>query len=209
MSEYCSQDMIDKKDVLGSLSSLDFVAFEFGCGAGKRDKQYIGVDLLDSDAVDIVGDALCVLRRIPESSVDLIVSSHFIEHLNAIDEFLVEAIRVLKKGGELITTVPHHSNSLFYSDPTHRSTFGLYSFSYFFQDEILKRKVPRYVEIKNGLLSSVKLNFRSFRPHYISHAIRSFAGLIFNSSAAAQEIYEESFSSMISCYDITYVVKKC
>src|SRR6185312_2948084 len=37
---------------------------------------------------------------------------------------------VLEPGGEFRAVVPHFSNLHFYSDPTHRTFFGLYTFSY-------------------------------------------------------------------------------
>ena len=37
---------------------------------------------------------------------------------------IAESVRVLKRGGTFVAVVPHHSNPLYYSDPTHRAFFG-------------------------------------------------------------------------------------
>lgn len=53
-----------------------------------------------------VGDA-CDLARIPDESVDLVVSFETIEHLRKPERFLAEVRRVLKPGGRLIGSVPN------------------------------------------------------------------------------------------------------
>jgi ubiquinone/menaquinone biosynthesis C-methylase UbiE len=83
----------------------------------------------DSDAVDIVGDALQVLKKVPDNAVSKITSYHFLEHVDNLGILLEEIARVLKQDGTLVSVVPHFSNPFFYSDPTHKNFFGLYTFS--------------------------------------------------------------------------------
>lgn len=181
---------------------------ELGCGPNKRNPESIGIDLLDVPGADVIGNATDVLRLMPTGSARMISSWHFLEHVDDLGTLLREAMRVLEIGGRFVATVPHFSNAFFYSDPTHRNFFGLYTFSYFFEDRIFTRRVPNYARLDHGRLSRVRMEFRSSRPHYVSHAIRRAVGAIVNSSNMLMEIYEESFSSWISCYEITYEVTR-
>lgn len=201
--------VLDKNDSIERIKSGDKIILEIGCGNNKRDPNAIGIDILDSPCTDIIGDACEILRLLPDNSVDRITSNHVLEHLEDLPLLLTQVVRVLKPSGKMTATVPHFSNAFFYSDPTHKCFFGLYTFSYYFDQSIFSRTVPSYSRISGARLNSVRLGFRSYRPHYISHLIRKGFGLLVNSSNMVREIYEESFSTFISCYEITYEVEKC
>jgi hypothetical protein len=52
---------------------------------------------------------------------------------------LIEELgRVMAPGAALTIIVPHFSNPFYYSDPTHRTPFGLYTMAYFC-DQIFSR----------------------------------------------------------------------
>jgi len=199
---------IDKNNTLEKLDSLKNIVVELGCGPTKHYEDSISIDLLDYPSVDIVGDLMEVLKKFPSNSVKKFYSSHLFEHLEDIPLVLEELKRVLSQNGMIEIKVPHFSNSFFYSDPTHTKFFGLYTFSYFFDDQIFYRKVPSYERIEGMKLKSINLIFRSYRPHYISHIIRKVFGLIVNLHPVLQEIYEESFVNFISCYEIHIKAKK-
>jgi SAM-dependent methyltransferase len=205
-----SKLIIDKFGLLEKLKNNqnEFSTLEFGCGDRKTDNQFIGIDLVDNECVDIVGDVFVVLSEIENSSVDRIFASHFIEHVQNLELLLVEFSRVLKPNGNIVLTVPHFSNPFFYSDPTHKSFFGLYSMSYFAIDDILSRKVPSYARVNSLLLESVNLTFRSFRPRYLRHLFLVFFGYLFNLNSWTKELYEEIFTKFIPCYEVTYILKK-
>jgi hypothetical protein len=59
-----------RNDKHGALARRDLrdLVIELGCGPVKRSAGAIGVDLIDGDAVDIVGDALDVLRALPPAA---------------------------------------------------------------------------------------------------------------------------------------------
>jgi ubiquinone/menaquinone biosynthesis C-methylase UbiE len=200
--------IIDESNRLALFSSENPRKIELGCGHHKKSADHIGIDMLDTAAADIVGDAVEVLRKIPDRSVSEIFSSHFAEHVDDLEVILNEARRVLVDGGTMITVAPHFSNPYFYSDPTHRRFFGLYTFSYYCRDEIFRRQVPAYRQVEGLSLVSVDLVFRAARPHYFSHAIRKVFGFFFNASNFMKEIYENSFTSVLSCYEISYLVRK-
>ena len=73
--------MIDKYGILKSIPGMEKVVLELGVGGKKRISNAIGVDILDGDGVDIVGDAIEVLKAINDSSVDQVHSFHFLEHI--------------------------------------------------------------------------------------------------------------------------------
>lgn len=199
---------IDSGDVLSGIKPGDNLSLELGCGESKVNKDSIAIDLIEFPGVDIVGDIYEVLCKIPSQSVKLIFSSHVFEHLENLPQILIEIERVLQPNGELNIVVPHFSNSFFYSDPTHTKFFGLYTFSYFYKTKLFKRSVPSYVLINGMELIDAKLIFKSYRPRYISHAVRKLFQIIFNLSRYMQETYEESFVNFISCYEVEFRIKK-
>lgn len=197
----------DKRQLLARLPESNIVRIELGCGPRKRYSGSIGVDTIDGEAVDIVGDALEVLRAFPAASADLVTSSHFLEHVPQLELVIAEIERVLKPGATMEAIVPHFSNPYFYSDPTHVRTFGLYTFSYLGVDNRFRREVPAYV--RSGLrLRSADLVFKSTRPFYGRHAIKKTLGLIFNSSRYMQEFYEENLCFVFPCYEVRFVLQK-
>lgn len=188
--------------------SIDQVILDIGCGANKKDANYIGIDMLDLEGVDIIGDVLSVTSKINENSVDKIFTSHFLEHVENLEEHLNEFSRILKKDGLLEIIVPHYSNPYFYSDPTHKRYFGLYTMCYFAESNLFKRTVPQYNHQISFYLKSVKLNFSSTRPFYFRHAIKKLFGLIFGTTYFMNEFWEENLSFIFPCYDIKYNLQK-
>lgn len=198
--------MIDKKNLLQDLGSRGRVALDLGCGPLKKDPSWIGVDRLDHDGVDLVGDVFEVLAAFPENSVDAIYSSHFVEHLPDLERIVSATGRVLRPGGRMTVITPHFSNPYFYSDYTHRSFFGLYTFSYLADENLFKRKVPNYGGKREFDLVGVELGFKS--PFRIRGKLYGAYGAFVNLSYFLKEMYEESFSRMIYCYEIEYTLVK-
>lgn len=184
------------------------LTLELGCGGGKRDQLAVGIDLLDLPGVDIIGDALNVLSTFPDSSVDSIYSEHFMEHVPHPHSVLKEAARVLKPGGEFRAIIPHFSNPWFYSDPTHRSYFGLYTFSYWVTKTPFRRQVPHYETPLPFELMSARHAFKSSRPFLVRHGIKKVLSCWVNLTRWTQEFYEECLSQMMPCYEIDYRLRK-
>lgn len=199
---------LDKNNSLNKIESQSHVILEIGCGDKKKYTNSIGIDLIDFNSVDIVGNIYNILNDVRDDSVDLIYSSHCFEHLSNLNELMKEISRILKKDGLLEVVVPHFSNPFYYSDPTHKNLFGLYSFSYFADDNILKRQVPKYEILLPLKLISINLIFRSFRPRYLTHSLKKIFQSIFNFNTLTKEFYEENFTSLISCYEIEFTLKK-
>lgn len=191
-----------------SLRSGREIVVELGCGSRKEFADSIGIDVAGHDAVDLVGEAEEVLALFPPGSVDAVYSRHFLEHVEDPATVLHLATAALRPGGRLEVTVPHFTNPYFYSDPTHRHHFGLYSFAYFAESDLFHRAVPTYARVTGLRLIDVWLGFQSVRPFYLRHALRRALGLLVNSSRFAQEFYEDALSSLVSCYEVTAVMTK-
>ncbi len=201
--------MKDKHGLLKEIQTSEGnYCLELGCGNNKSDSSFIGIDLLDTPAVDVVGDVYTVLKAVPRESISAIYSSHFVEHIPDLQKFLTEAARVLKPSAKMEIVVPHFSNPWFYSDPTHTKYFGLYTMSYFSVDNLLSRKVPTYDHEIHYDLQAVNLTFKSGRPFYGRHIIRAILGKFFNSTNYLKEFWEENLSGLISCYEISYTLVK-
>jgi hypothetical protein len=105
---------------------------DLGCGTNKRkDGEWVGVDVMDFEGVDIVMDLAKEKWPWEDDSVDEAHASHFVEHLEPMERvhFVNELYRVLKKpeyiNGQLKSgfasiAVPHWSSQRAYGDLTHK-----------------------------------------------------------------------------------------
>lgn len=196
--------IVDKRDVIPTLNNA---VLELGCGHRKVMAESVGIDIIDYPEVDVVGDVYEVLGRLPSASVRLVLSSHFLEHVPDLNRLMSELGRVVKQGGHMFLEVPHFSNPYFYSDPTHRTWFGLYTFSYLTKTDIFKRRVPSYGLEPCFELEGVTLGFRS-DTYRLRSVIRRCIGTIVNSSRWSQECYEENLTGLISCYEIRFALRR-
>jgi len=199
---------VDKEELLKRLENLDQVEIELGCGSQKKIDKAIGIDAIAYKSVDIVGDVFNVLRMFPPASVDAVHSFHFFEHIDDIQSLLDEISRVMKVGASLHIIVPHFSNPHFYSDPTHKNFFGLYTFSYFAMDSPFSRKVPMYGYSSNFSIKQVDLCFKSSRPFYFRYLFKKLCGFVFNSCNYMKEFYEENLCYFLPCYEVSYKLIK-
>jgi ubiquinone/menaquinone biosynthesis C-methylase UbiE len=198
---------IDKSGVINKLPKGG-VELELGCGATKRHPDAIGIDALDYEGVDIVGDAFEVLQAFPGRSVGAIYTYHFMEHVEKVPDLLEVMAHILKANGTLLITVPHFSNPHYYSDITHRHFFGLYTMNYFSTGGSLRRKVPTYQREVKYKLEEVRLIFKSFPPFYLRHGIKKMIEQLVNINAYTQELYEEFFCYIAPCYEVQYKLSR-
>ncbi len=191
----------------------DGTRLNLGCGS-KRKPGFLGVDIGEGSAVDVRMDAMTYLRTLPPNSVQEIYSSHFLEHVEVRDlhPMLLEFDRVLRPGGHIEVIVPHHSNPHYYADPTHRTFFGVHTFSYFCDRSCLKRRVPRYTEIAGWSLLDVTLRFQPFkRLKLFGIKISPISALLnwgLNKRMRAIEIFEYHFCGLYPIYEISYRIEK-
>ena len=199
----------DILDEAGALRREGVLKLDLGCGASKRDPSYVGVDVLETPAADVVGDVGRVLAALPDDRVQEIYASHLLEHLPDLPALVDEMARVLLVGGRLHVVVPHFSNPYYYSDPTHRQPFGLYTFSYLAEDQLLRRRVPRYGRDPRLRIQSVLLRFRSAAEFgRVRGRLRSAFGRIVNANVWTQEFYEENLAGLIPCFELEFQLVK-
>lgn len=198
--------MHDKTGVMKTINKKPSVIIECGCGESKRMADSIAIDIINMDGVDIVADLNKGFPFFDDNSVDGIVSHHFLEHLTSIDLFFKESYRILKKGGKFSGTVPHFSNPYFYSDYTHKTQFGLYSFSYLSKKQFFKRTVPVFYNdldfeiIKLEIVFYSIFNSRKFPKRIVQKIV--------NRSKWTQEFYEECFCFMFPAFEIKFELQK-
>ncbi len=188
--------------------ALRYKKLDIGCGASKCDPEATGIDITPGPGVDLVGDALVLLKDMDTHSVGAIYSSHFLEHHEDPAAVLKEMVRVLAPGGQIEIRVPHFSDPWFYSDPTHKHMFGLYTFCYYFLYSKFQRKVPCYSLIEGAQIQSIYLKFGSTRPFYLRHAFKKVVQLLVNLNSFTLELYEEIFSGLFACSEIRVLIVK-
>ncbi len=200
--------IIDKNSVLDSMGESEGIALELGCGHHKRHPEAIGIDQQDYPGVDIVGEAYGVLQRMPAASVSCVYAYHFFEHQLNIESYMTELNRIMIPDALLLVVTPHFSNPYYYSDPTHRTPFGLYSFSYFCKNNYFSREVPLYFPEIDFELMAVNLIFKSSLPFYLRWGFKKMFQPFFNLNRYMMELYEENFCYFIPCYEIRYKLAK-
>jgi ubiquinone/menaquinone biosynthesis C-methylase UbiE len=200
-----SNGILDKAGVFARHEPL---RLDLGCGQGKRGPDYVGVDLLDTPSVDIVGDVLDVLRQLEDERVTEVYSSHLFEHVADLSALVDELERVLVVRGRLHVVVPHFSNPYYYSDPTHERPFGLYTFSYFAEDPILRRRVPTYGRALRLRLETARLGFRSEAEFPGRRKLKAAVNRLVNTNVWLQEFYEENLPGLMPCYELEFELVK-
>jgi SAM-dependent methyltransferase len=190
------------------LAARDPLKLDLGCGLTKRGPEYVGVDVLAGPGVDVVGDVLEVLQSLPGDRVTEIYTSHFLEHVEDLTGLIVEMERVLLPGGLLVAHVPHFSNPYFFSDPTHRRTFGLYTLSYYADDQLFRRRVPRYGHEVRLRLERAEFVFRSATEFHWRGRVKAVVGRLVNHNTWTQEFYEENLPWIFPCYELRVTLSK-
>lgn len=196
--------MIDKKAVLSRAAAGEKFDIELGCGPRKRAPDAIGIDAMDFPCVDLVADAMDALKALPDASVRSAYSSHFMEHVSDLRGLLEQLARVSAPGARITIIVPHFSNPFYYSDPTHRTPFGLYTLAYLCRQSLFRRAVPRYYIALPLTLVGATLHFKSYPPRYVRHALKRLLGSVFNATLYLRELYEENFCWLVPCYELRF-----
>jgi len=186
---------------------------DLGCGSNPKNG-YIGIDNFYKSKNVIKKDVLSYLKKLPDDSVSEIFSRHFLEHLDYeyIKEMFFQINRVLTNGGLINIIVPHYSNPFFYSDPTHKTFWGIHSFSYICEETCLKRNVPKYVSIKGWSLIGIKVKFVPMKNIKLLGvrlpSLCLILNIIINLNTSLIEYYERYIASFFSIYEIEFLVRK-
>jgi predicted SAM-dependent methyltransferase len=199
--------IVDKNNIFNSKNPISGIDIELGCGPNKKNLHAIGIDLLDYECVDLVGDIFEILSKIPDGSVNNVYTYHFLEHISNIESLINEVHRILSDNGMFYIVVPHFSNPFYYSDFTHKVSFGLYSFAYYSENKF-KRRVPNYQKDSLFYQDSIRLVFKSYPPRYFRHGVKKIFEYIFNINLFMKEFYEENLTYIFPCYEVSYILRK-
>ncbi len=102
---------------------------DLGCGINKY-KGAIGIDFFKMPGVDIVLDIEKSKLPFNNSSVDVVYTSHFLEHISNLDRLINEVYRVLKPKGKFIIKVPHVTSIGAFA-LGHKNFFSYNSFNFY------------------------------------------------------------------------------
>lgn len=111
---------------------LTRVHLDIGCG-GNKQKGFIGMDKRDLLGVDIVQDLESFPWPLSENSCEVVIASHFVEHLNPkiMIDFMDEVWRILVPGGTFAIAVPYAGSRGYWQDPTHCNGCNEVTWQYF------------------------------------------------------------------------------
>lgn len=187
------------EDIAGSQP----LKIELGSG-GKAKEGFYAIDHLPLKGVDIVADLNNELSLLPDNSVSHVFSRHALEHIENFLPLMEEIWRICKPDAEIEIVVPHFSNPLAYSDPTHVRFFGLYTMFYFVDrdDQPSKRKVPCFYSEARFCVESIKIQF--YRFNLFDRLTVPLLSSFVNSNFFWQEFYERRLSGIFRAWQITY-----
>ena len=106
------------------------IKLNLGCGASKE-PGYIGVDKVKLPTVDVIHDLDIYPYPFEDNSVDEVICSHILEHLQDINKTMEEIYRICKPNASVIVRAPYYKSHYAFGDSTHRHFFTEQSFIYF------------------------------------------------------------------------------
>lgn len=163
-----------------------------GC-AGDIRKDYINLDFVMQEGVDVVHD----LNKFPwpfkKNTFDEVYASHVLEHVDDLIKVMEEIHRVCKSGARIVIRGPHFSCGVSYRDPTHKRFFSYFTFEYFCKiDDYYGRKEQGLFKIRKRKLNFTRLTFTPLNK-------------IFNPLINANpSIYERFFCWMLPCSEALF-----
>lgn len=154
---------IQKPGEVMPVVALPMKKLDLACGNNKAEG-FIGVDICQTPAVDVVHDLRVTPWPFEDDSIDEARASHFFEHLHPSERitFMNELYRVLKKGAGCLFVTPRGFDRQV-QDFTHVwPPIVEASYLYFDQDWYKANKLEHYIEVHG-----IKCNF-DVRPVNVS-----------------------------------------
>lgn len=115
--------------VSAKLASAERCVLHIGAGLRKI-KGAVTLDVNPLLEPDVVWDLNLFPYPFPDSSFDIVVCEHVIEHLQQVIRVMEELHRVGRSGGKVVVRVPHFTSLNYNTDPTHTHAFSSRSFNY-------------------------------------------------------------------------------
>lgn len=104
-------------------------------GCGDKDLEgYLGVDIVDTEAADVVHDLEEYPYPFDDGAFEEIRLNHVLEHIDNVLRTMEEIHRIGEDGAEVHIEVPYFTSRAAYNDPTHKNFFAYNSFTYFSED---------------------------------------------------------------------------
>lgn len=119
------------------------VKLNVACGQQKQEG-FIGIDKVKTDAVDIIHNLESYPWPFEDNSVDEIICSHFIEHVDNQILFMDELYRIMKQGAKATIIAPYYTSMRAIQDPTHKRSICEASFLYYNEDWRKANKLDHY-----------------------------------------------------------------
>lgn len=176
------------------------LTLDLGCGYDKykpeTNDRVVGIDLLNSPEVDIVGD---LEKPLPfkDNSFEEIYSNNTFEHIDKAKELIEECWRVVKPDSEIIVRVPHFTFEGMYTDLTHETFFSSRSFDFYIPGTLLE-DISKY---------NKKIRFKCKQKKIIFNFPYRFLEIIVNFSDRTRLIYEYFFCFIFPAREILFVLK--
>jgi len=171
-------------------------------GAGLRLNIGCGLDIrpgwINLDMVDYGGNTVVDLMRypwpFPDSQFDEVLASHILEHLPNFNAVITEIWRVSKPGASVVVRVPFFLSTKYYSEPDHRTPFGIRSFDNY---EDVRGKSLRFYERwklghRTNYNSPARFRVEEQRFHVSNFSLLRWLGGLIN---LEPDLYERFFAT--------------
>lgn len=158
-----------------------------GCGKDDRDG-FIGVDVINTEAVDVVHDLNEFPYPFEDNRFEYILLSHVLEHLDDVVKVMEEIHRLGTDGAKVEIEVPYFTSRSAYGDPTHKNFFAYNSFSHFVEGgaysfytdaefEIVERRIEMASYPFRGLIERFVNRFPALHEHTFTRSLFPTANL--------------------------------
>jgi len=108
------------------------LCLDVGCGDHCQ-PGFVGMDIRPCEGVEMVHDALSIPWPVADGAVEVVLMSHFIEHVrpDRVMALMDEVWRVLRVGGYLMVSTPYGGSFRWHQDPTHCLSWNEATLQYF------------------------------------------------------------------------------
>lgn len=104
-----------------------------GCGEDIK-LGWINLDSLKLAGVNIIHDLNKFPYPFKDNEIDIVYTSHVLEHVDDLIKTMKELRRICKPGAKISIRVPHFACGVSWRDPTHKRLFSYHTFDYFTDD---------------------------------------------------------------------------